>query len=125
MKLSEEGENVKMTKTKEDYNGMNAKMTYAKGSITRSYNTIDSLCVRLEVLLARGKKNFPEKTAKKLSVDIDNKRATMDKQMENLENAGKNLKEVIADMKAEETKLKNLDEMAAEVNLEIKEYNDK
>ena len=45
--------------------------------------------------------------------------------MENLENAGKNLIEVIAEMKAEETKLKDLDEMAAEVNLAIKEYNGK
>ena len=33
--------------------------------------------------------------------------------------------EVIAGMKASDTKLGSLDKMAAEVNLEIKEYNDK
>ena len=38
-----EQSDVKMTKTKEDYAGMNAKMTYAKGSVTRSCNAIESL----------------------------------------------------------------------------------
>ena len=98
-----------MTRTKEDYDGMNAKMTYAKGSITRSYNNINTLCVRLETLTAKGKGNFPEKTAKKLAVDIDKKRTTMEKQMESLEKAGNNLMEVIAGMKASDTKLGNLD----------------
>ena len=59
-----------MTKTKEDYAGMNAKLTYAKGSVTRSCNAIEKLCVKLGELLNRDKENFPEKTAKKLSEDI-------------------------------------------------------
>ena len=56
-----EQSDVKMTKTKEDYAGMNAKMTYAKGSVTRSCNAIESLCVKLEGLLGRDKEIFPEK----------------------------------------------------------------
>ena len=56
-----------MTKTKEDYAGMNAKMTYAKGSVIRSCNAMEKLCIKLEELLKRDKKDFPEKTAKKVS----------------------------------------------------------
>ena len=76
-----------MTKTKEDYAGMDAKMTCAKGSVTRSCNTIEKLCVKLGELLNRDKENFPVKTAKKLSEDINNKKVTIPKQMDKLENA--------------------------------------
>ena len=48
-----EQSDVKMTKTKEGYDGMNAKMTYAKGQVTRSCNAIEILCKKLEVLLGR------------------------------------------------------------------------
>ena len=49
-----------MTRTKEEYDSMNAKMTYAKGQITRYYNSINTLCVRLQTLTAKGNGNFQE-----------------------------------------------------------------
>ena len=40
-------------------------------------------------------------------MEIENKKATIEKQMVNMEIAGENLMEVIAEMKAEETKLED------------------
>ena len=102
-----------MTRTKEEYDSMNAKMTYAKGQITRYYNSIITLCARLQTLTAKGEGNFQEKTAKKIAVDIDKMRTTMEKKMESLEVAGTNLMGVIVEMNATDTELGSLDKMAA------------
>ena len=84
-----------MTRTKEEYDSMNAKMTYAKGQITRYYNSIITLCARLQILTAKEEGNYKEKTAKKIAVDIDKMRNTMERKMESLEVAGTNLMGVI------------------------------
>ena len=69
-----------MSKTKEDYARMNAKMTGAKGSVSRSWNAMGKLCIQLEELLNRDKKEFPDKTANKLAEDIDKTRGSIEKQ---------------------------------------------
>ena len=101
---------------------MNAKMTGVKGSVSRSYNTMGKRCIQLEELLNREAKYFSDKTTRKLSEDIDKTKDSIEKHLENLENTGKNLTEVIAGMKAEDTIEKDLEKMAAMVNDDIEDY---
>ena len=111
-----------MSKTKEDYARMNAKMTGVKGSISRSCNAMGKCCNQLEELLNRDEKDFSDKTTKKLAEDIDKTRDTIEEHLEDLKITGKNLTEVIAGMKAEDTIEKDLEKMAAMVNDDIEDY---
>ena len=89
-----------MSKTKEEYARVNTKMTSAKGSVSRSCNAMGKLCIQLEELLNREEKDFSDKTTKKIAEDIDKTRGSIEQHLENLENTGKQLTEVIAGMKA-------------------------
>ena len=60
-----------MTKTKEDYDRMNPKMSYAKGQITRYINSIITLCAKLQTFTARGEGHYEPSTAKKIAVEIE------------------------------------------------------
>ena len=111
-----------MSKTKEDYARMNAKMTGVKGSISRSCKAMEKRCTQLEELLNRDEKDLSDKTTKKLAEDIDKTRDTIEEHLENLEITGKNLTQVIAGMKAEDTIEKDLEKMAAMVNDDIEDY---
>ena len=111
-----------MSKTKEDYARMNAKMTGVKGSISRSCNATGNSCNQLEELLNREEKDFSDKTTRKLAEDIDKTRNTIEEQLEDLEITGKNLTEVIAGMKAKDTIVKDLEKMATMVNDDIEDY---
>ena len=110
-----------MSKTKVEYARMNAKMTSAKGSVTRSCNTLKELCIQLEKLLNQEEKDLSDK-ANKIAEEIDKTRESIEQHIENLENTGKQLTEVIAGMKAEDTMVKDLEKMAAMVNDDIEDY---
>ena len=110
-----------MSKTKVEYARINAKMTSAKGSVTRSCNTLKELCIQLENLLNQEEKDLSDK-ANKIAEEIDKTRGSIEQHIENLENTGKQLTEVIAGMKAEDTMVKNLEKMAAMVNDDIEDY---
>ena len=99
-----------MSKTKADYAKMNAKMTGAKGSVSRYCNAMGKLCIKLEELLNREEKDFSDKTAKKIAKDMDKTRESIEKHLENLENT------------AEDTKVKDIEKMAAMVNDDIEDY---
>ena len=81
----------------------------------------ETLCSTQE-LLNRDEKDFSDKTTRKLAEDIDKTRDAIEEHLENLENTGKNLTEVIAGMKAEDTIEKDLEKMAAMVNNDIEDY---
>ena len=111
-----------MSKTKEDYAKINAKMSGVKGSISRSCDTLRKRCIQLEELLNRESKEFPNKTTSRIAEDIDKAKDSIDKNLINLKNTGKTLTEVISGMKAEDTKEKDLKEMAEKVNEDINDY---
>ena len=105
-----------MTKTKEDYDRMNAKMSYAKGQITRYINSILTLCAKLQAITARGVGQYQPTTAKKIAVEIEKMRDTLERNSDKLELAVTNLTEVIVEMIPTETPLGSLDLMMAQVN---------
>ena len=111
-----------MSKTKEDYARMNAKMTGVKGSISRSCNAMGKSCNHLKELLNREDKDFSDKTTRKLAENIDKTRNTIEEQLVDLELTGKNLIEVIAGMKAKDTIVNDLEKMATMVNDDIEDY---
>ena len=111
-----------MSITKEEYARMNAKMTGVKGSVSRSCDTLGKRCIQLEELLNRESKEFSDKTTRKLSEDINKAKDSVDKHLQNLKSTGKNLTEVIAGMKAEDTIEKDLKKMATMVNDDIEDY---
>ena len=97
-----------MSRTKGEYAEKNAKMTGAKGSVTRSCRAMGRLCKQLEEVLKRKDTDFPENTAKKIAEDISKSRGSIERNLDNLENAGAILTEVISGMEAEDTKEKTL-----------------
>ena len=111
-----------MSRTKEEYAEKNAKMTGAKGSVTRSCRAMERLCKQLGEVLKRKDTDFPERTAKKIAEDISKSRGSIETNLENLENTPAILTEVISGMKAEETQEKDLDKMAEKVSDDIEEY---
>ena len=111
-----------MSRTKEDYARINAKMSGVKGSISRSCDTLRKRCIQLEELLNRESKEFPNKTTSRLADEINKAKNSIDANLINLNNTGKTLTEVISGMKAEDTKEKDLKEMADKVNEDINDY---
>ena len=114
-----------MTKTKDDFNRMKAKVTYAKGQIRIKIEKISSLCVKLKAITERGEGKFEPSTAKKLALEIEKSRKSLESKTDNLESAGDNLIDVILEMNAKDTPLESLELMMTQVNQEIKEYSDK
>ena len=70
----------------------------------------------------RESKEFPNKTTSRIAEDINKAKDSIDKNLINLKNTGKTLTEVISGMKAEDTKEKDLKEMAEKVNEDINDY---
>ena len=104
-----------MTKTKEDYDRMKAKMSYAKGQITMKIDSISTLCAKLQAITARVEGKFEPSTAKKLALEIEKSRKSLESKTDNLELAGNNLIDVIVEMIPEETSLESLELMMTQL----------
>ena len=114
-----------MTKTRDDFDRMKAKVTYAKGQITIKIENISSLCVKLKAITERGEGKFEPSTAKKLALEIEKSRKSLENKTDNLESAGDNLIDVTLEMNAKDTPLESLELMMEQINNEIKDYRDK
>ena len=111
-----------MSKTKEDYARINAKMTGIKGTISRSCDTLRKRCIQLDEMLKRESKEFPNKTTNRLADEINKAKLSIDANLINLNDTGNTLTKVISGMKAEDTKEKDLKKMADKVMEDINDY---
>ena len=94
-----------MTKTKDDFDCMKAKLSYAKGQITIKIDNISSLCVKLKAITERGEGKFEPSTAKKFALEIEKSRKSLENKTDNLESAGDNLIDVTLEMNAKDAPL--------------------
>ena len=111
-----------MFRTKEEFTREKAKMTGVKASITRSCKTVERLCTKLEEMLSRPNEEIPETTARKTAQDINKNRGLIETYLDDLDQKGTSLMEIISGMKAEDTTEKDLDKMVSKVSEDIEEY---
>jgi hypothetical protein len=111
-----------MVKTVQEYNCEKAKVAGVKAAITRHCKTLDDFCISLEKLMVRPKEEIRTKTARKKAQDINNIKIVIEERQDDLTLKGDNLMEVIAEMKPEETILKDLEKMVEQVQTELEQY---
>ena len=111
----------KMVRTVLEYNCETAKLTGVKAAITRHCSTLDNYCIFLEKLRTRPQEEI-RNTAKKKAQDIRNIMIVIEDRQNELTLKGDNLMDVIAEMKPEETSLKDLEKMVEQVQSELEQY---
>ena len=87
-----------MAKDTEQYQGTKARMTAAKGLVTRSINKLESACVEL----TRKQDDIPDRTKNRLAEEILDNRQKVEKNLLVLEEVGAALIEVIATLDPKE-----------------------
>ena len=106
-----------MAKNTEQYQGTKARMTAAKGLVTRSINKLESACVEL----TRKQDDIPDRTKNRLAEEIIDNRQKVEKNLLSLEEVGAALIEVIATLDPKEA-AEDLEKMVSKVDEDIETY---
>ena len=114
-------------KTKDDFNRKKARMGTVKAASSRANKALGKQLVALEALIKKREEDstdWSEATAKMTAEAIQKCRGISEQALENLENAGLALNEVILEMRPEDTQ-EGLEAMTKKVSEDIEEYNNK
>ena len=106
-----------MAKDTEHYQGTKARMTAAKGLVTRSINKLESACVEL----TRKQDDIPERTKNRLAEEILDNRQKAEKNLLGMEEAGAALIALIATLDPDEA-AEDLEKMVSKVDTDIETY---
>ena len=97
-----------------DYQGTKARMTAAKGVVTRSIKKLESACEEL----TRKLEDIPDRTKKRLAEEILDNREKVEKNLVGMEEVGATLMEVIATLDPKEAE-EDLGKMITKVDEDI------
>ena len=106
-----------MAKSTENYQGTKARMTAAKGLVTRSLKKLESACDEL----TRRQEDIPDRTKNRLAEEILNNRQKVEKNLVGMEEVGAALMEVIATLDPKEA-AEDLEKMVLKVDEDIETY---